>query len=255
MSEEPLGRLPKNSAKPLYQQIKEAIEQRVHSGQWAEGQKVPSENALVEELQVSRMTINRALRELTQDGLLKRVHGLGTFVAERPRHASLIALRHIAEEIRQQGRSHSCRVLRLESVAADDRVAARMGIDEGSALFHLEALHCQDGVPIQYENRFVCASSVPEFIQQDFSRITSTEYLVGCFRPDEMEHTVQAVLPSEEQAHWLDIAQTEPCICLRRRTWVDGQVLTAVDLLYPGSRYDLHARYAVNDFQLKSGKD
>ncbi len=92
----------KGAPEPIYQQIKKTIQQRIASGEWPAGQKLPSENELVGALEVSRMTINRALRELTQEGLIKRVHGIGSFVAETPRHASLIELQDIALEIAQR---------------------------------------------------------------------------------------------------------------------------------------------------------
>ena len=96
----------KGAPEPIYQQIKKTIQQRIASGEWPAGQKLPSENELVGALEVSRMTINRALRELTQEGLIKRVHGIGSFVAETPRHASLIELQDIALEIASDGKQH-----------------------------------------------------------------------------------------------------------------------------------------------------
>ena len=67
---------------PTYQQIKDAIRDKIRNGDWTIGQVIPSENQLAEQLGVSRMTINRPFRELTEEGYLRRVHGLGTFVAE-----------------------------------------------------------------------------------------------------------------------------------------------------------------------------
>ncbi|MCP5368777.1 MAG: GntR family transcriptional regulator, partial [Hyphomicrobiales bacterium] len=68
---------------PQYQRIKRHIMRLIDGGGLGPGDRVPSENALVRELGVSRMTVNRALRELTAAGLLVRVQGTGTFVAER----------------------------------------------------------------------------------------------------------------------------------------------------------------------------
>ena len=70
-----------DSPAPIYQRVKEAIRQKVISQEWLPHQRVPSESELVKALDVSRMTINRALRELTADGILERQQGVGTFVA------------------------------------------------------------------------------------------------------------------------------------------------------------------------------
>ncbi len=86
------GDIDKAAPEPLYQQIKNTIQDKIRNGDWSAGEKLPSENELVNALGLSRMTIHRALRELTQAGLINRVHGIGSFVADVPRHASLIEL-------------------------------------------------------------------------------------------------------------------------------------------------------------------
>jgi GntR family histidine utilization transcriptional repressor len=241
----------KSAPEPIYLQIKKAIQQRIVSGEWPSGQKLPSENELVNALDVSRMTINRALRELTQEGLIERVHGLGSFVAEAPRHMSLIELQDIALEIAQHGRQHSSRVLSQATVSADARVAAQMQIPVGSPVYHLRAVHCQDDQPIQFESRYVNPAEMPQFMQQDFSRTTATAYLLEQFKPDEMEHRVSAVMPDPELRELLEMQQGQPCLQLTRRTWHQHQVVTYVTLTYPGDRYELGARYATNDYQLR----
>lgn len=241
----------KSAPEPIYQQIKTTIRQRITSGEWPAGQKLPSENDLVSALDVSRMTINRALRELTQEGLIKRVHGLGSFVAETPRHASLIELQDIALEIEQAGGEHHSRVLRQETMAASAEVATQMQFDQGSRVFRLQAVHYHDQLPMQLETRYVNPLVMPAFIEQDFNRITATTYLLQQFKPDEMEHRVSAIVPDANTRKRLAMEAGQPCLQLTRRTWKDNQVVTYVTLTYPGDRYDLGARYATNEYQLR----
>ena len=241
----------KAAPEPIYQQIKRIIEQRIASGEWPQGQKLPSENELVAALEVSRMTINRALRELTQEGLIERVHGLGSFVAEAPRHASLIELQDIALEIGQNGKKHSSRLLEQLSLPASTVIAAQLELPVGQPVFHVRLVHMQDEVPIQLESRYVNPAAMPDFMAQDFSRITPTAYLLQQFKPEEMEHRVSAVLPDAEVRGLLAMEAGEPCLQLQRRTWLREQVITQVTLTYPGDRYELGARYATNEYQLR----
>jgi GntR family histidine utilization transcriptional repressor len=236
---------------PIYLQIKNTIQHKIDSGEWVAGQKLPSENDLVVALDVSRMTINRALRELTQQGMINRVHGIGSFVASRPRHASLIELEDIALEIEQHGKRHSSAVLNLQRLEASVEIASKMEIDLASPLYYLHAVHYQDELPIQLEARYVNAEVVPEFIDQDFTLTTSTSYLLQQLVPDEMEHIVHAVMPDRQTCKLLKIESNHPCLQLGRRTWKQGRVVTHVTLTYPGNRYDLSARYATNDYQLR----
>ncbi len=241
----------KAAPEPIYQQIKKSIQQKIAAGEWTAGQKLPSENDLVATLEVSRMTINRALRELTQQGLIKRVHGLGSFVAETPRHASLIELQDIALEIGQRGKRHSSRVLALTTVEANVEVAGQMGIFVAAPVYYLGAIHFQDDTPLQLETRYVNPQAMPEFIHQDFTHGTSTAYLLEQFQPDEMEHIVRACLPDAHSCEQLLMNPGEPCLQLIRRTWKNDQVITYVTLTYPGDRYDLGARYATNEYRMR----
>ena len=232
-----------DQATPKYLQIKKAIANKIKSGEWPAGQLIPSENQLAEELGASRMTVNRPLRELAAEGLLRRVHGVGTFVAEPPRQASLIELSSIAEEIKAQGKQHRAEVLGLHRVKAKANLAERMGVAVADTLFQISVVHYQDEVPIQLESRYVNPSVVPDFMQVDFSKTTPADYLIKHIRPDELEHVVQAIMPDEFMCKQLSIPSTEPCISLLRRTWINGQIVTSAELIYPSSRYQLGSRY------------
>jgi len=85
---------------PRYSQIKRMISSRIQSGDWRPGDRIASEAELVRDIGVSRMTINRALRELTLEGQLVRVQGVGTFVAESKAQSALFEVKNIADEIR-----------------------------------------------------------------------------------------------------------------------------------------------------------
>ncbi|GJL81257.1 MAG: histidine utilization repressor [marine bacterium B5-7] len=250
MSKPRLARLDRGVQLPLYQQIKNEIAERVRSGTWSSGERLPSENELVEMLGVSRMTIHRALRELTRDNILMRVHGVGTFVAERRPHASLVQLRDIADEIASKGHRHSLDVLALKEIRATQAIAERMGLAIHTPVFHLKALHYQDDVPIQFEDRIINPRFVPDFLDVDFSRQTATGYLVALIKPDEMEHVVQAICPDAGIAKALHIARTEPCLQLSRRTFKGKEVITTAKMIFPGNRYVLGARYATDDYRL-----
>ncbi len=232
-----------DDARPKYQQIKDLVRRQIRTGEWHNGMRLPSENDWVVRLGVSRMTVNRALRELSQEGHIERVHGVGTFVATPVAHASLIELKDIAEEISARGHRHSSQVVRARAVPATRAVATALDVEVGTEVFQITVVHFDNGVPMQIEERTVNPALAPEFLQQDFTEQTPTAYLLGRVRPTEMEHRVQAVVPDRTTVKHLAIKADEPCLRLTRRTWHDTRVVTCVSLTYPGSRYDLVARY------------
>jgi GntR family histidine utilization transcriptional repressor len=232
-----------STAQPRYAQIKEAIRRRISSGDWPEGFQIPSEHKLLEEFSVSRMTVHRALRDLTDEGLLTRVQGLGTFVAERPPSTDVVELRSIADEIAERGNVHSCRVEQLLAVTADAGLARRFNLPVGAKLFHSVVVHCESDVPVQLEERWVNPAVAPDYLHQDFTRQTPGEYLIRLESSPQVEHVIEAVSPTPEIARLLDIPVTEPCLRVTRRTWVQGRVVTVAMLVHPGSRYRLGARF------------
>ena len=232
-----------SETQPLYAKVKDHILVNIRSGAWAPGARVPSENELVESFGISRMTANRALRELNAEGFVDRVPGVGTFVREPPARTSLLELRNIAEEIEQRGHRHSSRVTSRKEATASPALAEEFETRALDRLFHIVIVHEENGVPVQLEDRYVNAAAVPDFLMQDFTVMTPTAYLLAAMPVDELEHTVEAALPSLEQQRLLNIDPLEPCLALHRRSWSRGRVVTVATLTYPASRYALYSRY------------
>jgi GntR family histidine utilization transcriptional repressor len=233
---------------PLYQRIKRMITQRIRSGAWPRDRRIPSEMELVRDLGISRMTVNRALRELTDEGLLVRVAGVGTFVAPPAKaQSALLELRTIADEVRGRQRNYSCKVHLLRNEPIDSPLARRLGRSFGSQVFHLVCLHREDGIPVQLEDRFVNPVAAPEFIDQDFSRITANEYLTQVVPATEAEHVVEAISPDKTAQRLLEIGPHEPCLRLVRTTWSGAVPVTHARLTHPGSKRCLGGRFAVNN--------
>jgi GntR family histidine utilization transcriptional repressor len=193
------------------------------------------------------MTANRALRELTSEGFLSRVPGVGTFVREAPALSSLMELRNIADEIAQRGHRHSSRIIRMGGIESNPALAEEFEDRGLKHLHHIVIVHEENGVPVQLEDRYVNPALVPDFLERDFSGTTPTAVLLAATPVDELEHTVEAALPSTEQQRLLGIGALEPCLALRRRSWSRGRVATVVTLTYPASRYALYSRHRTSE--------
>ncbi|WP_397448449.1 histidine utilization repressor [Pseudomonas sp. NA-150] len=231
----------------LYRRAKDFVQGKLRSGEWKPGDLIPSENRLVQELSMSRMTVNRALRELTEEGHLVRVSGVGTFVAESKPQSNLLRITAISDEIIARGHRYSCEVLHMGREAASMAVASALALPTGTSVFHLLCVHCEEGVPVQLEDRYVNPELVPEFLQQPFGeQLQPAKYLLDVIRPDEMEHIVEASHPSIDESRHMQIDSNEPCLVLMRRTWSDSKIVTYVRLIHPSSRYRLGSRLPVN---------
>lgn len=227
----------------LYQQIKDFVAGKIQDGSWRPGDRLPSENDLVHQFGVSRMTVNRALRELLEQGRIRRVAGVGSFVAEDKPQSNLLQIASLAQDIRSRGHDYACEVTTVERISATLEVAAALGLHTGASVFHSVCVHKEDGVPMQLEDRYVNPAMVPGFGQQDFSREQPSDFLVRTVPFDQMEHVVDAVLPTAEQASMLQMEPGQPCLLLTRRTWQREVPITLVRCLHPGARYRLGSRF------------
>jgi GntR family histidine utilization transcriptional repressor len=108
--------------------------------------------------------------------------------------------------------------------------------------FHSLIVHRENGLPIQLEDRFVNAAIVPDYLEQDFSAQTPTQYLSERFPLSEVEHIVEAVSADPQIQRLLEIEADEPCLQVNRRTWSNGKLISCARLIHPGSRYRLGAR-------------
>lgn len=229
---------------PLYEKVKQHVLELIDNGVWGDEERLPSENELVEQLKVSRMTVNRALRELTKEGYIERISGVGTFVANKRLESHPLNIQNIANEIGDRGHVHDSEVLTLEDIRAPADIAVLFSIAAGSKLFHSRILHRESGVPIQLEERFVYPQFAPDYLDVDFSKCTTNEYLMSISRAiDEIEQNIFAEMPSKTVSKLLEMTPNEPCLVLLRRTWVNQRVVTKSTLYHPGSRFQFGGRY------------
>jgi GntR family transcriptional regulator, histidine utilization repressor len=228
---------------PLYEHIKTLILTQIASGGWAVGQRIPSENDLVRRVGASRMTVNRALRELAAAGYLTRLQGVGTFVAQQHAQGAL-AIRDIADEIRERGHLHAVRVITLERCIATAQLATHFYLRRGHELFHSRLVHCENGLPLQLEDRYVNPAVAPEYLAQDYTATTPHAYLMQIAPLQSIEHIVQATRTDNATAQLLHMDVTQPCLVLRRRSWTLRAVVTAATLSHPASRFELKAQPA-----------
>jgi GntR family histidine utilization transcriptional repressor len=222
---------------PIFQRIKDYLLGEIAAGRWKEGDLVPSEQALVRQFGVARMTVNRAVRELTADQVLTRRQGAGTYVAPQKYQASLVEIRNIADDVRARGHTHASHPRLLEQSLATDTLARAFELAPGSALFHSLIVHAENGQPIQVEDRWVNPACAPAYLAQDFSRITPNEHLMAVAPLQGATYSIEALPAPRDVAEMLGIAGGTACLVLKRRTTSNGRVASVVTMWHPGALY------------------
>jgi len=229
---------------PKFTVIKQHICQQIESGKWPQHSKVPSENELAVQFTVSRMTARRALQELTEQGTLVRSQGAGTFVASFKSQSSVLEIKNIADEIQKRNHQHSAKQLIVKTQNANDEVAIQLNIKKNAEVYYSEILHFEtlqsgEQFPIQLEQRYVNPALVPNYLIQNFSKITAHEYLSSEAPLTEATHEIEAINADEKLSQLLDITIQQACLQIKRRTWSSQGVVSFAILTSPGDKYRL----------------
>ncbi len=228
---------------PRYVQIKNEILQRIQTGDLLPEDRIPSEHQLSKKFHVSRLTVQRAIRELVSEGLLRRAQGSGTFVTNFTHRFSLIEVRDVVEEIRRLGGEPTTEVLLHRRFTPPEDIQKLLEVDPETSVFHVALVQSMDGEPVAWEERFAVEDVYPDFLDQDFSKCSVFDYLASHSVLEDIENVVSAVLADKRMAAMLEIDPDEPCVRVRRRNWYKGQCVTLTRITYAGSRQVLASRY------------
>lgn len=233
---------PREKRLPAFQAIKEHVLRQIHQGTWREGDAIPGEEALAREFGVSRMTVNRALRELSSEQVLERVQGSGTFVAQQKFLATLVELRNIADEIAARGHRHSSELQLLARTRASDALAHQMGLAPRATVFHSIILHFENDEPLQLEDRYVNPRVAPDYLKQDFTHFTPNAHLMKVAPLQGVDFEIEADTPTDTVRQLLRMPEGEFCLVLRRTTHSMGQVASVAAMWHPAKRYRFTGR-------------
>ena len=226
---------------PKYRLISNDIRAKIDAGLWKEGYQIPSETELALQFSASRMTARKAVDELVHSGLLERVPSVGTFIKSLSPQSSLLEIRNIADEILSRGHTHKATFLSKLTLVPNDSIAFTFSLHSKS-VFKIIIIHWENDFPIQLEERYVNAEQVPLFFQQDFSKITASEYLMSVAPVTEAEITVEAVMPTKILKHNLHLDENTPCLKVTRVTYSKGQPISYAVLYHPANRFKLTGR-------------
>lgn len=222
-----------------YQKIKEYIKNNITSSHYKINSKIPTEHEFASMFNVSRATANKAISDLTSEGFLIRKREAGTFVVKVKAETSILDIENIPDEVYSRGHVYSNRVYAVKKIHANNTIATLLNVIKDQIVYNSIIVHMENGVPIRLDDRYINPIAAPEYIKQDFSKITPNVYLTRVCPLSRMEHKIEAVMPDREIQKYLQINIKEPCLLVNRRTWSKGIIVTYSRLYYPSSRYKL----------------
>jgi len=216
-----------------YQDIRDEVLRRLQSRQWAPGDTIPSEQELAAEFACARTTVNRALRELAQLGLLERRRKAGTRVSLHPVRKATLDIPIIRLEIEGRGQTYRHRLLRQSQTPAPDHVTARMDLPRATEMLYLEALHMADDRPYMLETRWINPGAAPGILQAPLDTISANEWLVQNAGFTDGEISLMAEPADTGQAGALNVPPGAALFVSERLTRSGTDAITWVRMAYP----------------------
>mgnify|MGYP002630491186 CR=1 FL=1 len=220
-----------------WQSVQAEALRRIRSREWPPGGQIPHEADLAEELGCARATVNRALRDLAEAGLLERRRKAGTRVPLNPVRKATLDIPIIRQDIEARGLAYGYKLLSRNEAPAPPEILSQLSLKKSSQMIHILALHLADNHPFCLENRWVNPVAVPEITKTDLSTISANEWLVQNAAFSAGDFAFGALAAPAHIAKALDCATGAALFTVERTTWAGSLPITSVRLCYaPGYR-------------------
>jgi GntR family transcriptional regulator len=232
---------------PRYHEIELALRRRI--GGLRPGDALPSDAMLCQEFHVSRMTARGAVQRLAQEGLVVRVPGKGTFVAQPPGFRQASNLLSFTTEMTRRGLEPSSRILRRGLRPAREVEIARLHLRPGAEVVEVRRLRLADERPIVLESTCLPASCADVVLEADLERGSLHQALVEARRvPTRGRATLGAEAAGDEEGELLGVEPGSPLL-VERRLIEDqrGRPLELTESRYAADRYSLDVAFDVDD--------
>ena len=223
------------SKKTSYQAIKAEVLERIRTDVWPPGTLMPGEIELAEEFQCARATVNRAMRELADEGIITRKRKSGTRVKTAPTRQAKFVIPLVRMEIESAGKTYRYSLVNREELKAPDWLRGKLGLESGTEVLHLKCMHYAGNMPFQYENRWINLKSVPKALTTAFEDIGPNEWLVDQIPFTDVELSFSASSATTEVAELLTVEAGAALFKAERATWLNGVPVTYAQLYFhPG---------------------
>ncbi len=220
-----------------WQAVQEEVRRRIHARIWAPGEMIPNEQDLAEEFGCARATVNRALRNLSEAGLLERRRKAGTRVALHPVRKATLSIPLLRKEISDRGAAYGYRRLDFRPGHPPADLARKMNARAGDGFVRVMALHLANATPFALEDRWINLATVPEAAGEDFTETSANEWLVENAPYTHGDIAFSAVSVDAEKAGHLDCPPGAAIFTIERMTWNKARAITYVQQFFrPGYR-------------------
>ncbi len=245
---------------PLYYQLENLLREKINSGAFSPGDRLPTESELIRQYGISRITVRQALTLLAEEGLIERRQGRGTFVAERKtRRRSFEGQAHLTgslDEIIAMGLATPVKVLEMNRIEADLHEAELLGLQPGEPVYRIKRMRIRDGKPYSLIVNYLPAEIGTRFTKEELSAGSLMQMIEAKFglHLKDAKQQITATLADPYVAGMLDVRVGSPLLSIERTVYTDeGRAVEFVHVLYRTDLYS-YTVYLTRDGDQESRK-
>ncbi len=228
--------------KTSYQQVRDEVIRRIQSRVWPSGSLLPTEVELAAEFGCARATVNRAMRELAEQGVIDRKRKSGTRVVTAPVKQARLEITPVRQSVEDQNAKYRYDLVRRAIIPCPPWLASKLELQAGCKVMHLECMHYADNQPFQYEERWINIAAVPNVATADLAETGPGEWLLNEVPFSNAEIVFSAVAADARLSQFLSAPEGAPVFQMERTTWFRKEPVTFVRFTYhPG--YRMNTRY------------
>lgn len=233
--------LDRESFKPFYFQVSEALRSLIEASALKPGDRLPSENEIMVQFKISRNTARRAINALIVDGVAYTLQGKGTFVAPARTRTGLLNLISFSEETRNRGYLPGSRLLGFCRALPPPKIAEALQVEPGQEVFKIDRLRLANGEPLAINTSFISVALVPQLESVNLETGSLYAYLEDQLKlPIEYgERIIKAGAAFEQEAYLLHIPVGCPVVIAEGPSYlINGSPIEYTKIIYRSDRYE-----------------
>lgn len=221
-----------DSKRISYQDIKTEVLLSIKDNTWPPGTIMPGEVELAEKFGCARATVNRAMRELAEEGVIERKRKAGTLVKLSPTARAKFDIPVIREEIELTGGVYRYALVERTQEVAPNWLRVRLALLPDDEVLHLICMHYRDNKPYQFEDRWINLAAVPNAAETKFETVGPNEWLLREMSYTHAEISFSATRATAEVAEFLECADGDPLFASERVTRFEGKTITFARMVF-----------------------
>ena len=214
-----------------WRDVRDEIHEAILSGRYGPGDRLPRDADIAEDLNCARSTVQRAMQDLSDSGLVERRRKGGTKVRSEPVTRATLDIPITRREIERKGGRYGHQVINSIRTDAPRGVMATFELKKAQAMLRVEALHLSDGRPYILEDRWISLDTVPEITGVDLTTQSANEWLVLNRPYNRCDLRFYAISANSRVADLLQIEAGAALLVMERTTWIDNAPITTVQAI------------------------